>query len=83
MHTAAVPVCVKEAAFLVSVFQLQSDERETRKQLMDFQTQWSLTLFALGSFEFSAALNKTAFILTRGFSFQFQAGFVCTASRFP
>lgn len=66
-----------------STFQLQSDERETRKRLMYLQTQSSLTLFVLCSFELSAALNKTAFILTYGFLFQFQAGFVYKASRFP
>lgn len=66
-----------------STFQLQSDERETRKQLMYLQTQSSLTLFVLCSFELSAALNKAAFILTYGFLFPFRAGIVCRASRFP
>lgn len=66
-----------------STFQLQSDERETRKRLMYLQAQSSLTLFVLCSFELSAALNKTAFILTYGFLFHFQAGFVYKASRFP
>lgn len=50
---------------------------------MYLQTQSSLTLFALGSFDLSAALNKTAFILTCGFLFYIQAGFVCKACRFP
>lgn len=66
-----------------STFQLQCDERETKKQLMFLQTQLPLTLFAPGSFELSAALNKTALILTRGFLFLSQAGFVYKASRFP
>lgn len=66
-----------------STFQLQSDERETRKQLTYLQTQSSLTLFVLCSFELSAAPNKAAFILTYGFLFPFRAGIVCRASRSP